>query len=240
MGDPRYPFPGKLQNAAEYLYQQIYALRSLRRNFRRFDLVVQSKPHGVDGEFARWIQHMFTHTLCVAVRRLVDDHHDVVSLRKLMQEIRRCASEFSREKWTRAWMHDVPVAANIDDQPADQREFLVENSKRRWAAHSDRYFDKFAPDGKRALDPEVVTKDEQALDAACQQVEDMVNAYIAHDAKEKPHKLPTYGDLDAAVDLLVGLAEKYYSLFHQTVPDDSEDLDSWKNRPDFPFPERQE
>lgn len=238
MTTPKYPYPGDLQAAAEYLYNQSYHLRRLRTNFRRFDKVVQSKTHGVDGEFAQWIQHMFTHTLCLAVRRLLDGRRDVISLRKLMQRIRSKAGDFTRERWCSAWMDGVPEPAHLDDQPEEHREYLRQHSKERWERHANEYFDKFAPGSARALDPDLVLRDEQTLDADCEKIEDMVNAYIAHDAKEKPVGLPTYGELDAAVDLVVNLVEKYYSLFHQTIPSDTEDLDAWKNRPSFPFPDQ--
>ncbi len=237
MSEIRNPFPGELQKHAEHMYEQVFSLRSMRENFRRFDRVVRSKPHGVDGEFHRWIMHMYTHTLCLSLRRLVDDDERTHSLRNLMDDIRERANEFTRERWLAAWMHGVLAPRTPDNLSAADRAWLEELSRDKWKKRAEEYFDKFAPDGRPDLDPAGVAQDEAELVHAMKVVQAMVNSYIAHDSKKKPQRLPTWGELDATIDLAVRMVEKYYSLFHQTFPSNEETLDAWKNRPGFPFPD---
>jgi hypothetical protein len=71
------------------------------------------------------------------------------------------------------------------------------------------------PKGIGHFDPEVARQDQQRLDAGVNAIERYVNQYVAH-AQHKPSAdIPTFGELDAGIDLLGELLQKYTLLLTQ-------------------------
>jgi hypothetical protein len=90
-----------------------------------------------------------------------------------------------------------------------------------WAAGGDehleaeghRNFDRFCKTpGDDQLDPNLIRADIAKLNEAGQVVEGYVNETVAHTADETTHQVPTFADLNAAIDIIGDLFMKYTSL----------------------------
>ena len=134
----------------------------------------------------------YTSTQGVNVRRQVDRTKGVVSLYRLLDEIAGHPGVVSRDRHVALWDgHDDEV----------------------WATPAHENYDRFSGARERnTIDPELVRADLVALVKASSVVEDYVNEAITHAADELKHAVPTYEDLNAAIDEIGRLVQKYWSL----------------------------
>ena len=84
---------------------------------------------------------------------------------------------------------------------------------------ADEDFDRFAAVGAKHIDPSLVAADLRRLKEATTRCEDFADKRLAHHDKRDPKQLPTYNELDAAVDLLDQLYCRYFLLFHASAMD---------------------
>ncbi|MDP3798839.1 MAG: hypothetical protein Q8R06_17120 [Polaromonas sp.] len=80
-------------------------------------------------------------------------------------------------------------------------------------------FDRFAPAGAKHIDPILVEADLQRLREATAKCEEFADRRLAHHDKRDPKQLPTYNELDVAIDLLDQLYCRYFLLFHASAMD---------------------
>jgi hypothetical protein len=79
---------------------------------------------------------------------------------------------------------------------------------------ADRDFDKFAMSGAAHIDPHRVEADLSRLRNSTEQLEAFADRRVAHRDPRPPKRIPTYVELDDAIDLLDQLYVKYHLLFH--------------------------
>jgi hypothetical protein len=138
--------------------------------------------------FAVW----YATTQAVAVRRQLDRHRRVISLRRLLDEIATHPHVASRARHVARWME------------GDGDQFEAE-------AHNN--FDRFAGGRDRdQVDVALVLADIAELRAAGDVVERYTHDYVAHMAAEPISQVPTFVELNAAIDQIGALAQKYASL----------------------------
>jgi hypothetical protein len=79
-------------------------------------------------------------------------------------------------------------------------------------------FDRFtAQPGDERIDRQAVRADIQTLQQIGDVVQQYVNEVIAHAADETTHEVPTYADLNAAIDQIGELVRKYASLLKAEI-----------------------
>lgn len=121
----------------------------------------------------------------VAVRRQVDRDSRSVTLARLLGEIQEAPEVLSRERYV--GMFDWGMQ-NIGDSQFDE-----------WAGNSGRH-----------VDPAMVVNDLDALVGATDSIRHYVTKHIAHlDEHRGEVQLPTFNDLNAAIDVLFDLFRKY-------------------------------
>jgi hypothetical protein len=72
-----------------------------------------------------------------------------------------------------------------------------------------KHFDGLTRTGAGQMDRRTIQQHRRELLKAHRRLRMFVNKHVAHRAKYPMRRLPTYGDLDACVDVLEKLAEKY-------------------------------
>ncbi len=135
-------------------------------------------------EFAR---RNYVTYMSMAIRRLLDDHRDVVSLWKLLSDI-----EANAETVTRKW-------------------FLKE-----WpgGAHESTFLEFFGSGD--FVQQSVVAGHKKQLDDATRSIRDRADKFEAHmDKKPKLKNTPTFNDIDNSVVVIAQIYKKYYYLFNQ-------------------------
>lgn len=134
----------------------------------------------------------------LSIRRQLDVRGDTVSLRRLLADIARHPRVASRERHVSIWI-DNGVNQVLKEE-----------------AH--RNFDRFSGDrGRDWIDATLVRADVEKLRAVGAVAERYANEVLAHTALRQTHSVPTYADLNAAIDQIGALVKKYASLLTATV-----------------------
>jgi hypothetical protein len=105
--------------------------------------------------FYDWLGDTYVDSAVIRIRRLLDKQRSVISLWRLLEQVRAEHARFTRAWFNGLWSPDL-------QDVADQR------------------FDMLAGRGARFIAAETVAPKQQELDSALQRVEDFANANIAH------------------------------------------------------------
>jgi hypothetical protein len=159
--------------------------------------------------FWQYLGDTYAATQAPAIRRQADTRKDVASLATLLKDIRDNADYMTRESYLTCWAedpHDQQYAANRFDA---------------WSAGS----------GGKHLDPTIPDDDLKALAATSASTKTYVDRYLAHSADDRDHEgrsdVPTFDEIDGAVDQIGTLFQKYVHLLtavdqmlHTILPND--------------------
>ncbi len=163
--------------------------RQLWRGLAEITQAANLPASGIFDAFGVW----YATTQTSSVRRQLDRRRDTVSLRRLLDDIAQHPRVASRERHIAVWLRKGP-----DPQlEAD--------------AHEN--FDRFAGGRDRDhVDAAGVRADIERLEAAGSVVEKYAHEAVAHTAAEQTHEVPTFDELNRAIDQIGELAQKYASL----------------------------
>ncbi len=203
------PIPSAAKRAAIYrrwvrwwrlLRGDITSIAFHRYVYREVTAMVDAKPSvKVPSAFFDWMRLAYVTDMSSAIRRLSDHRRDVISLRRLMEEIALHPRVLSRRRFVG----------------------LYSGALRHAIGHHD--FERFARPGADAVDPRVIWRHRQELLSAERRLRIFVNKHVAHRSRYPMRHLPTYDELDRCVDLLERLAKAYCLLLEaegltQVVP----------------------
>lgn len=142
------------------------------------------------GHFFDTMAGWYTVNQSVGIRRQLDQGDDVATLARLLASIQKHPAVMSRERYI------AHHGKNLPPNHIDHEEF-----------------DRFAGAGGPHVDPKIVEADLVELAAVAGPVKKYVNKHLAHFDDKHPGVTATYGDLDASLDRLEALLEKYLQLF---------------------------
>ena len=131
-----------------------------------------------------------------AVRRQLDRDPRSISLWRLLGDIAEHPEVMTRERHVALWLEDTD----------DERE-RAHNERR-----ANENYDKFAGEGNDVIAPERTLEDRERLVTLAKPITDHVNKSVAHTDEENLAAVPTWEDLNAALDELGELLKKYVSL----------------------------
>ena len=178
------------------IFPEISAIYLHRHAFRTVRDMVQSNGELPGSYFFEYIEDTYAVTQSVAVRRQAECTSRVKTLGRLIGEVEQDAARITRDFWIGLWTNEGMVRDGIAD--------------RGWTT-------KWAGDVGDHLDPAIPARDLELLTTGAEKVADYVDQYLAHaDARPKAG-LPTFADLDAAIDLLGDLYAKYGNLLTASV-----------------------
>jgi len=148
--------------------------------------------------FFGWIRDNYVDSIIIRIGRLSDHDNRTISLHRLIIEISENPDVITREYFVSQWRDD----------------FLREMGT------ADRTFDMYANFGKQLVDPERLDTDIRRLDEGTSLVKDFRDQWVAHfDEKRKTDQMPTFGDLNKALDIIDEVWCKYRLLLGRSAPD---------------------
>ena len=171
---------------------------------------VIARKQKLEGVFVRWLRINYVNTVALGIRRQLDTDPKTVSLANLLRSLIAKPNVITRERY-------LAVATSV---PPD----LLRYRRRRrtagfvqWmdsvAAHS--FFDKVAAPNSDHVSREVIGSDLKLLQQRGMRVERFATKRLAHYDITPPAAVK-YEEIDAALDTLDDLLEKYNSLIHPT------------------------
>jgi hypothetical protein len=138
--------------------------------------------------FYEWMAAIYSDSGLMAVRRQLDRDPQSISLARLLSEIRAYPNVVSRQRFVG----------------------LCRLPERKDVAH--REFDELVAPGAQHIDPIAVQSDLDALKTKTRDVERYGTKRVAHFDERAPTSIPTFHELDEAIDLIRALWVKYLLL----------------------------
>ena len=186
----------------EIIEKEIYELLMLRYVFWELQNIIKTNPKiQTDGYFYEWLGITYSKTTSIGVRRQLDTRSDVITLGRLLSEIQRTPTILSLKRFENFYTKD------LRNQTEEDRMFYNFEKKR-----AEKEFKKFSGKLKTHVDPDCVSQDLTLLSKACKPILKYVNKRVAHRDKKEFTTLPTYNDLNKAIDLLLDVYKKYVLL----------------------------
>ena len=145
-----------------------------------------------------WIADNYVAKTTTGIIKVTDHHRGTISLYWLIKGIKNNPDLISRDYFVSQWRDD----------------FLREMGT------ADRTFDMYANFGKQLVNPERLDADIRGLDEGTSLVKDFRDQWVAHfDEKRKTDQMPTFGDLNKALDIIDEVWCKYRLLLGRSAPD---------------------
>lgn len=159
-----------------------------RKIFRETVKVVNANPNiQRESAFWDWMGAAHVESMLMTIRRQVDQDRRSVSLHNLLTEIRDYPQALSRQN----------VLAML---PPEVHQF------------GNARFDLFVGEGCAHADTKVIADDLAALGRQTEVVRRYANKRVAHYDERGPTTIPTFEDLDDALDVILGLFRRYLAV----------------------------
>jgi hypothetical protein len=144
-----------------------------------------------------WIADNYVAKITTGIRKIVDKKESI-SLYRLILQIKKNPEVITREYFVSQWRDD----------------FLKKMGT------ADRTFDVFAKVGEQTMDPERLDADIQELSEGTRLIKDFTDKWIAHwDENRANVQMPTFKDLDEALDIVDKVWCKYRLLLERSALD---------------------
>jgi len=153
--------------------------------------------------FHNWIKVNYVTFVAMSIRRQLDKDYDVISLERLLSDIKSNPESLSR-KW-HASLYDG---------------FIVNN-------YADQMFNKYAGSGDY-IDPVIIEKDLSELKSAGENIKKLADRSIAHKTTKAKPEL-TFNDADTCIETIKKIASKYRLLLTAQGGDLEPIIDDWQN-----------
>jgi hypothetical protein len=177
----------KWERDLEVVENEVLGLHHNRDVYRTVGRIVDEHGHLPPALFFTYAQRTYAVTQSAAIRRQAEVNPTrVISLASLVAEIGAEPEQLTRERF-------VALYESPDFEPLGQAAF-------------DKHF---AGEAGDHIDPAIVQADLDELAQTAESVKRYVDRYIAHSDREGLETLPTFGDIDEAIDAIGGLFRKY-------------------------------
>lgn len=166
-----------------------------RETWRGLVTIIQANPAIPPSHVFDFLAHGYVAMQATAIRRQADADSRVISMASLLLEIAKYPDTVSRDRF-------------VSQYP--------------WGAQyiGDSAFDGFAGNGGSHIDSVRVQADLDKLQAAAVATKRYVDRHVAHTDKERrPEDIPSFSELDKAIDTCGALLQRYLLLFEQVDRD---------------------
>jgi hypothetical protein len=176
----------------------VVTMHAHRDTFQEVHRIAAENGQLPDSYFWDFLRDTYATSQAVAVRRQAETDAQVCTLGRLLVEITGDSQRLTRAFWVGMW------------DPGPQPSGL---SQPLGVMEANRQFDEyFACSTGEHLDPEIPRDDLTSLTAAAASVKTYVDQHVAHsDARPQPG-MPTFDDLNSAIDMIGHLFRRYASL----------------------------
>lgn len=185
--DPEF---GKMNEWLDVLVNEMTLLRLWQNVFKAIqEIIRRNESLHVPSVFYEFLPNSYSTLICMGIRRIADKgKRQGISLPRLLERIATRPELLSRSYFAE----------------------LYEPHQRRWADHD---FNEAAGEGRDHLTADEIQQDVKVIEAARNRVEAFVDKRLAHHDEDPPSIVPTFADLDAALDEIEVILKKYYLLF---------------------------
>ena len=182
----------KLNGEFDRVYAEVQSLRVNQHVFWEVQEIIRNNPNlRKPSTFYGWMGNMYAAAMAAAVRRLVDQTRGTVSFVRLLEQVKAKPACVSREAYKKRCTDPNLPPAYVD---AD--------------------YDRLVGLGMPHPDPLTIADEIGELKKRTERLRQFVNEHVAHAALQQEKTLPTFQDLDDAIDTLEALAKRYLHLFH--------------------------
>lgn len=202
----------KLAQDVESILDEIQNLHNSVWMFRKFrDLRNRNPRLLVHSPFIEWLIENYVHSTAVGIRKQLKAGG--VSLRSVLDTLEANPGLVSRKQFLDFFAgHPLTEAAGEEQ------------------------FDRFAGVGARLLSPDALRQDKLTLLSRCRKVEYLVDKRIAHYDRVDVLPVPTFADLEDAVEVLKEISRKYSVLLRGADRGfEFSYLDEWSSVLRFPW-----
>ena len=187
----------KWERWLDKIYDQIVDLVTTQCIYSKvWDIVDWNPKIQKPNSFYKFLDDTYAAYGISAVRRQIKPHKDSISFVGLLKEIIITPDVLSRERFVGLYPVNMK---NIANDIFDEK-FAVKYMDR-----AVRYIDR--------IDPNIVQCDLCRLETHSDKLENFANKRIAHYDKRSPQHTPTFTELNACIDYLEKLMQKYWLLF---------------------------
>ena len=167
---------------------EIFTMHLHRSVFKEIGQIVEGNGSLPPSYFWEYLRDTYATTQAVAVRRQAEASARVVSLARLLNEIRGDPARFTEEWFVGMW--------GWDDERIARKTFA----------------ETFGGDVTTHLDPAIPEADLRHMRETAASVKTYVDQHVAHSDQRPGETMPTFNDIDAAIDVIGGLFRKYVLL----------------------------
>lgn len=179
------------------LVNQIVLHRHIYQEVRK--IVVANPKVAKQNHFYEWLWYMYTTGLAVEIRKLIDRNDQTISVRTLLEAMKRNPQVISRRRYKERFVDDVYEEADAD-----------------------KYLDKLLGEGKQQIEVARIQAEIDELEKKAKKIKDYVDKLVAHTDKEEPTDIPSIQEGDEAIDYIVEIVDLYYPYFQGIDPGDRE------------------
>jgi hypothetical protein len=169
-----------------------------RQVFRHFAAVVNANSQHIEEHdgfiFVGFVRRAYVAQIAMGIRRHVKNKDDSISLMRLLEQIHRCASQFTYD----FFLQQFPTENRYYDRATYLE--LQANTFRHYSGAG------------TTLSAEIVEQDMEQLQNLGARIEELADRTIAHLDNRGSDVSVTYGDLDNCIDALDRLVCKYRTL----------------------------
>ncbi len=203
----------------------IYELLYSKYLYNEVRQIIQSNPKiQTDGYFYEWLSIAYSKSASINVRKMIDTRSDVISLGRLLTEIIYNPDVINFERF------ESYSTADYDGKNEVELMFLESRKKQ-----ARKEYEEFSGDCFPNIDPQIVRHDLDSLKSKCEPIKKYVDKLVAHRDKSIFRNIPTYNDLDNAIESIYVYYKKYTHLI-RGIPYDIDIIPQWNWREIFTHP----
>jgi len=177
----------------EQVYAETVTLFSYRSYYRGVGEITRGNPNVPPSSFFTAFGTWYVTTQVIAVRRQIDLDPQAVSLARLLSNMRDNSGVMSRVRFG-----------------------AMSGPEEHWQQRAHQTYDKFAGRGADAISADRYQADLDELQTLTAPIKKYVDRVVAHTDQRELTELPTYEDLNAALELLGWMLNKYMVLLKDT------------------------
>ena len=218
----------KLDRWLGVLGDHLKSLRVDQHIFWEAQRIIRNNPR-IDrpNDFYGWMARMYSAASCVEVRKMSDKNRDSISFLKFLEKLKANPSVISRKRYKEQFVDswgDSLVPCYYSERDAEEG------------------FDQMVGKGRQFLDPAFIDGQIETLKSTTSNLKTFVDKRIAHHDKSTFNDLPTFKELDDAIEYLQELLKYYWPLFRGLSMDSSLPawLYDWKDVFHFPWIEKRQ
>lgn len=198
----------KWQAWIERIYDEVVTLFAYRSFYRGLAEMTQANGAIPASSFFDALGAWYGVTQAMGVRRQTDTSSDGVSLAKLLDSMAAHPQVMTRERYLTLW-----------------------GDRGHWQRRGNEQYDTYAGESASEIASERYEADRDRFQETARPIKDYVDRLVAHNDQRELDYVPTYVELNAAIDLLEELLNKYMVLLKATsVPSaDPVHQADWRN-----------